>query len=354
MSVETLITTIQIVCVIALVAGTPVYAYLKLLWRVHAAEKRARSERLGRLAIEAKLEQTVAALIVSEQRTVKELRDGVGPLDNPPPGIVPMLQWAAEHVDLVAQALATARGISGDKAEDEVDVFLTTELVSARADGIRYLIDVQDAANRRMRWRKQISYFCAGYTSTLRRVEPSLNATPEEVRASGALLPTTFCAPGYFTVRVRSDFAIVRTPLITLDERKRAIASLPHVSHHLTAADRLVKLREALDMVSEVAASDRSDAADADFGAALQAFRSPVRAVDVAVQVKHSSRAATEVADAERAQIMAAVHSGLTSHRQVARHVFGSPGGKGYSKVKQVCDELGLLIGAVDLEMLEA
>jgi hypothetical protein len=59
------------------------------------------------------------------------------------------------------------------------------------------------------------------------------------------------------------------------------------------------------------------------------------------------------VTDAERAQIVAAVANGLTSRRQVARHVFGSPGAKGYSKVKQICDELGLLIGAVEFDMLE-
>jgi hypothetical protein len=266
----------------------------------------------------------------------------------------PLLFVYIGELDLVTQALATARGISVDKAEDEVDAFLTAELVSARADGIRYVVDVQDAANRRMRWRKQISYFCAGYTSTFRGVEPSLNATPEEVRADGAQLPTSFNAPGYFTVRVRSDYATVRTPLITLDERKRAIASLPHVSHHLTAGDRLAKLREALGMVGEAAAFAHSHAADADLGAALQALPSPVEAVEAAAQVKHPTRAAVEVADAERAQIVAAIACGLTSRRQVARHMFGSPGGKGYSKVKQVCDELGLLIGAVELEMLEA
>src|SRR6266545_7818540 len=97
MSVETVITTIQIACVLLLAVGTPLYAYLKVLWRAQAAEKRARSERLGRLAIEAKLEQTVAALSTTEQRTVKELRDGAGPLDHPPPGIEPMLRWPAEH-----------------------------------------------------------------------------------------------------------------------------------------------------------------------------------------------------------------------------------------------------------------
>ncbi len=184
------------------------------------------------------------------------------------------------------------RSWSAPGRKASADQFLTTELVSARAEGIRYLIDVQDAANRRMRWRKQISYFCAGYTSTLRGVEPSLNATPEEVRASGALLPTTFNAPGYFTVRVRSEFATVRTPLITLEERKRAIGSLPHVAHQLTAADRLVKLREAAGRVGEASAADRSDATIDGFMPVLQPLPPGTEAGDAAAQVKHQMRAA--------------------------------------------------------------
>jgi hypothetical protein len=345
MSIETTITTIQIVCMLLLAAGTPLYAYIKLLWRAEEAEKRARSERLGRVVAEAKLEQMITALSVTEQRVMKELRHGVGPLDHPPPGIVPMLRWVAEHapvdpyfmafgwecvrgtpgragismhgdspvkathglingetdsgkgvlafllfyqlvanttheqlrvvwidpkrdgsllngcahlwtapclepndisdtlhllrlererrsrlreqqrvlrweelsatvrppllfvyigeLDLIAQAIAKVCGISIEKAEDMVDQFLTTELVSARADGIRYLIDVQDAANRRMRWRKQISYFCAGYTSTLRGVEPALNPRPKRyARAARCSRP---CSMPQATARCACD-----------------------------------------------------------------------------------------------------------------------------------------------------
>jgi hypothetical protein len=56
MHVETVITTVQIICAIVLAIGTPLYAVLKLRWRAEAAEKRAKSERLGRLAVEAALE----------------------------------------------------------------------------------------------------------------------------------------------------------------------------------------------------------------------------------------------------------------------------------------------------------
>lgn len=60
--------------------------------------------------------------------------------------------------------------------------------------------------------------------------------------------------------------------------------------------------------------------------------------------VKREARAAVEVSDAERAQIIAAVARGLKSQRQVDITVFGSDGGKGYQKVKHVCDTLGLLM----------
>jgi hypothetical protein len=144
MSVEMIITTAQIICVIVLAIGTPLYAYLKLLWRAQAAEKRARSEQLGRLAVEAKLEQTVAALNMTEQRVVRELRDGVGPLDKPPPGIVPMLRWAAEHAPadpyFVAFGWERVRGtpalagisLHGDSPVKATDGLITGETVAAK------------------------------------------------------------------------------------------------------------------------------------------------------------------------------------------------------------------------------
>lgn len=104
----------------------------------------------------------------------------------------PMLLVYIGELDLIVQAIAGVRSISIERAEGEVDTFLTGELVSAPTEGMRYLIDVQDAANRRMRWRKQVSYFAAGYTSTIRGIELRLNATPEEVKAKSALLPTEF------------------------------------------------------------------------------------------------------------------------------------------------------------------
>src|SRR5262245_7091755 len=98
MSVETLITTAQMICVLLLAIATPVYAYVKLVWRAEAAEKRARGERLRRLAAEAELEPTITALSAAQARMVKELREGVGPLDSPPPGVDPVLRWVGEHV----------------------------------------------------------------------------------------------------------------------------------------------------------------------------------------------------------------------------------------------------------------
>ena len=104
-----------------------------------------------------------------------------------------------------------------------------------------------------------------------------------------------------------------------------------------------MKLREARGMVGEAPVFACSDAADGELGVALQPLPQGIEAGDAPSLVKHEIRVAVEVPDTERTQIVAAIARGLTSRRQVARYVFGSAGGKGYSKVKQICDELKLL-----------
>ncbi len=158
MSIETVITTAQIICVIVLAIGTPAYAYLKLRCRAEAAEKRARSERLGRLAVEAALEQTVEALNITERRIVRDLRHGVGPLDNPPPGIVPMLRWAAAHVPadpyFVAFGWERAQGtpaLAGISLHGDSQVKATHGLITGETDSgkgvLAFLLLYQLAAN---------------------------------------------------------------------------------------------------------------------------------------------------------------------------------------------------------------
>jgi hypothetical protein len=497
---ETTVVTAQILGILLLIAGLPAYAMLKLKWRAEAAEKRARSAGLKNARLEAQLEEVEATITERDRVRLRELRQSAGPLDTPPPGLLPVLEWVYENapvdpyffafgwervggvaampgislhgdspvksnhglvtgendsgkgvflfsvlaqltthcsldqlrvvwidpkrdgsllkgmahlwvapclepreisdallllrmervrrmqlreqhqvlrweelpeatrppmlwvyvgeLDLLALSLSEARNITIEKAEDALDAWLTTELVSARAEGIRYAVDVQDAANRKMRWRKQIGWFAAGYTSTWKGVEPALNATPEEVKQAGGQLPTSFKAPGYFTVRVRADYATVRTPLITLHERKRVIASLPSVKLHVTATERLTRLRAAVEgraAPGEAPASARSYALDADERAAPHLIH---RGNDIASLGTSALREAGEagtilVSAQERQAIVQAIENGLPSRRQVCIKVYGSSGGKGFKKVKQVCDELGLLVDG-RLEPLEA
>lgn len=175
--------------------------------------------------------------LLREQHEVlrwEELPDHVRP---------PMIWVYFGELDLVIQVIMRQLDLSASQAEEYLDSWLTGELVSARAEGMRYLIDVQDPANRKMRWRKQIACFAAGYTSTWKGIEPALNATMDEIRSAGAMLPNTFTAPGYFTVRVRSDFATVRTPAIDLPTRKAAIAELPHVEVATLVGARLAEVQ---------------------------------------------------------------------------------------------------------------
>jgi hypothetical protein len=394
-----ILTGIQLFALLGLIVGGAVYAYFKLKWAKEAAERRANSERLRASRLERELEETRAAMGASGLRLLDEIRTGVGPLDNPPSGIDPLLAFLQDNhpddpytiglgwervegvpsvpavslhgdspirvnniavsgendsgkgifaflllsqlctnltpeqfrvvwidpkrdgmllkgmahlwvtpcledqeimdalhlmalerrrrnrfreqhqvlrweelpidvrppmlwcyvgeLDLIAQAIQRVLGLSWGQAEEWLDSWLTGEMVSARAEGIRYLVDVQDLANRRTRWRKQIACFAAGYTNTPDGIKPALNMGIEDIKKAGAIPPTQFRAPGYFTIRVKTDVATVRTPLITLDDRKRIIAALPRVSFTIPVTDRLRRLRQAMgEAVDGAAAHD--------------------------------------------------------------------------------------------------
>src|SRR4051794_11034364 len=64
---ETIVTTLQIACVLILVVGTPLYAVLKLKWRAEAAEKAARSQELRNASLSAELETLTEGLPLLER-----------------------------------------------------------------------------------------------------------------------------------------------------------------------------------------------------------------------------------------------------------------------------------------------
>lgn len=104
---------------------------------------------------------------------------------------------------------------------------MVIELTSARKAGIRYWIGAQTVANRRTRWRDQISCYCVGYQDTERAIQPNAGISSAELEELGGWSPLRFPGPGYFTIRIGRQVATIRTPKIDLAERQRAIAQLP-------------------------------------------------------------------------------------------------------------------------------
>jgi hypothetical protein len=64
-----LLTAIQIACVIVLAIGGPGYAVLRLYWRMQAAERDLRNERLKNSRLEREVRQLEEALAEAQRRT---------------------------------------------------------------------------------------------------------------------------------------------------------------------------------------------------------------------------------------------------------------------------------------------
>ena len=95
---ETLLTGIQLFALLGLIVGGAVYAYFKQKWAREAAERRANSAQLRASRLERELEETRAAMGASGLRLLDEIRTGVGPLDNPPPGIEKLLAFLRDNL----------------------------------------------------------------------------------------------------------------------------------------------------------------------------------------------------------------------------------------------------------------
>jgi hypothetical protein len=66
-----LLTIIQIVCVVLLALGGPAYAVLQLYWRMEAAERALRNERLKSSRLEREVQQLAADLAQARRGTMQ-------------------------------------------------------------------------------------------------------------------------------------------------------------------------------------------------------------------------------------------------------------------------------------------
>ena len=115
----------------------------------------------------------------------------------------------------------------------ELESWLTRELSSALAGGIRYCILMQDASNWETGWRRQIGLAVAGGQVSRDADKPNLGMSTTEIKDRGGIPPSELPERGYFTARFYRDVVSVSIPYLTVEERKAAIARLPR---HIPAA----------------------------------------------------------------------------------------------------------------------
>lgn len=109
----------------------------------------------------------------------------------------------------------------------ELEHWLTRELSSALAGGIRYCILMQDASNWETGWRRQIGLAVAGGQVSRDADKPNLGMSTTEIKDRGGIPPSELPERGYFTARFYRDVVSVSIPYLTVEERKAAIARLP-------------------------------------------------------------------------------------------------------------------------------
>ncbi|MEI8306021.1 MAG: hypothetical protein WCF99_03035 [Chloroflexales bacterium] len=109
----------------------------------------------------------------------------------------------------------------------ELEHWLTRELSSALAGGIRYCILMQDASNWETGWRRQIGLAIAGGQVSRDADKPNLGMSTAEIKDRGGIPPSELSERGCFTARFYRDVVSVSIPYLNVEERKAAIARLP-------------------------------------------------------------------------------------------------------------------------------
>ena len=143
---------------------------------------------------------------------------GVTKWEELPPQSRPPLVW------VVINELSLLEKVLGR----ELESWLTRELSSALAGGIRYCILMQDASNWETGWRRQIGLAVAGGQVSRDADKPNLGMSTAEIKERGGVPPSELAERGFFTARFYRDVVSVSIPYLNVEERKAAIARLPH------------------------------------------------------------------------------------------------------------------------------
>jgi DNA segregation ATPase FtsK/SpoIIIE, S-DNA-T family len=174
-----------------------------------------------------------------ERRTIK-LRGVVSKWD----------EYAGDDLPLVVVYVAELSLLQSAIGKTALGDWLTTELVSSRAVGIRYIIASQDVSNLDTTWRRQISLFMAGVQNTQSADMPNTGMYTKDLEALGAVppsqLPSGRAGSGVFTCIHDRDVATLRTTLLTDANRTQLLGRLPDKPLQSKVAQTLPMVQKSL------------------------------------------------------------------------------------------------------------
>jgi hypothetical protein len=302
------------------------------------------------------------ALSSERQRRRKVLRDaGASKLENYRGGDMPLL------VIFVSELLLLENATS----KSELTSWLNTELTSARACGMRYLIACQSATGFSTQWRSQISLFLAGFQAARHGDEPNTALLTTDIEALGAVPPSKLPAPtedtaGVFcavqggqAVNVRAsfihdnqrDYLLAQLPAAIPKALQEALAAPPPMSiddQHRAMLTALLVAESSLATSStnepmsstRYSASERREAPATEKVAPSSGstfLRSDPTAEPLPV--------APELIPADEQRQILELAKRVSSRRALCKQLYnGATGGAAYNKVQQVCDAAGLLM----------
>jgi len=294
-----------------------------------------------------------------ERRTVK-LRNIVSKWDEYTGTDLPLLVVYVAELALLQSAIG--KTALGD--------WLTTELVSSRALGIRYIIASQDVSGLDTTWRRQITLFMAGVQNAQSADMPNTSLYTKDLEALGAIPPSQLpggkAAAGVFTCIQDRVVSTVRTTLLAGATRQNLLARLPNKSLHQAPVvrasdsatadtDILLELLNSRDFrpshaslpagalhAASNGATSYSDALnEATLHASPALHASPIGERDQHLS-SISEALPMDVPEVEAQRIIAAAKT-ASSRREVCQALYNTTGGKKYEWVKQVCNARGLL-----------
>jgi hypothetical protein len=250
--------------------------------------------------------------------------------------------------------------------KNDLTTWLETELSTARAYGIRYIISTQTASNFSTQWRSQISLFMAGYQPFPSQDAPNVGISTNDIETIGAIPPSKIPAPGtgaagVFCLVHGATALNVRCTYINEKQRDHWLAQLPNkplqVEQETIIAQDAVSANVKPDEVLQaglVLASSTNDV-EASYSASESQNRTSVelsetrrtstdsRSSDVITTSYVELPLSADVVPFEEQRRILETALTVKSKRQLSLKLYQTDGGQKSTWVKLVCDAVGLL-----------